>query len=271
MRLEEYTIKGVSLGSARTTIMIKPGDILIDIGFGFNEAIRFPKLYLTHGHVDHIADLIYYVSQRKLMSMEGPQIFCPAELVEPLQQIIAHYEKIERTQYGHQIIALEANKEYNLGKGKFFMPISMNHRIPSLGYCFFQYKRKLKKEYLSLPQERILELKMNNEDIFVQEKSYDLFVTGDTNFQAVKDTPEALQSRILLIETTYVDEKKPPELAAQWGHIHLDDIWQNAALFEKNKYIVLYHFSRRYKREYLDTVINETCPISLQNKIRLFN
>jgi ribonuclease Z len=58
------------------------------------------------------------------------------------------------------------------------------------------------------------------------------------------------------------------ERAAQYRHIHFDDIAAFADRFE-NETIVLTHFSRRYSRSQIHDEIRRRCPAVLRDRVRL--
>jgi ribonuclease Z len=75
--------------------------------------------------------------------------------------------------------------------------------------------------------------------------------------------------KILFIECTYLDDKKNVEKAREWGHIHLDEIIQNADSF-KNEKIVLIHFSKRYSPKTIKELVYSKIPPSLTDRVECF-
>ena len=56
--------------------------------------------------------------------------------------------------------------------------------------------------------------------------------------------------------------------AAQYRHIHIDDLADFAEKFE-NRIIVLTHFSRRYTNDEIVGELRRRCPAVLRDRIRL--
>lgn len=271
LRLDEFTVKGISIGSSRSSLMVKPGNFMIDVGYCFEEGIRYNKLLLTHAHVDHAADLVYYISQRKLMKMDGPTIYLPKETKADMEAILQYWQKIEMVDYNYSLVGVEPGMVYKLDNDYHIKAVAMNHRIPAVGYSFFRSKKKLKPEYLKLSNEQIRSRRESLEhELFYHSTAHELFFSGDTNIQAIAQSPEALNSRILFLECTFVDEKRDAAHASNWGHVHLDDICSQPKLFENNRHLVLYHFSRRYQFGHIQKQIELKCGPSLQKKIKLF-
>ena len=70
-----------------------------------------------------------------------------------------------------------------------------------------------------------------------------------------------------MIECSFIEDGHE-ERAERYRHIHFADIAEFADRFE-NALIVLTHFSRRYSREQIHTMIRRRCPAVLQERIRL--
>ncbi|OEL23011.1 Nuclear ribonuclease Z, partial [Dichanthelium oligosanthes] len=85
--------------------------------------------------------------------------------------------------------------------------------------------------------------------------------TGDTmsDFILDPDNADVLKAKILVAESTFIDDSKTIEDARKKGHTHLSEI---ASLSDKleNKAILLIHFSNRYTAEDIDAAINRLPP-----------
>lgn len=269
--LEGYSFKGRSRGSEKNTLMVKPSNILIDIGVCPDSALRYSKLFITHGHIDHAGEIAYYVSQRKLMRMGKTTIYLPKEILQPINSILSLWEEIEDIQFDYQLIPVDPQKEYKLDAKRTIKGYSVDHRIPALGYAIFEHSTKLKSEYLSLPGREIQQLREDGADIFYYHRSPTLFFSGDATLSSIMEIEAAAKAKILFLECTFVDEVRTIEKTISWGHIHLDQIMDNPQYFSENKYLVLYHFSRRYQKEYIEKKVWEKCPEALKNKLILFH
>src|SRR5439155_12409089 len=94
-----------------------------------------------------------------------------------------------------------------------------------------------------------------------------LFYTGDTDRGLLERNDALYRADVLLIECTYVIDGHQ-ESAAEYRHIHFDDIADFAERFE-NQMIVLTHFSRRYSRSEIHAEVRRRCPAVLRERIRL--
>ncbi|XP_066363802.1 tRNase Z TRZ1-like isoform X1 [Miscanthus floridulus] len=68
-----------------------------------------------------------------------------------------------------------------------------------------------------------------------------------------------LRAKVLVVESTFLDDSFSVEHTRQYGHTHLSEI---ASQSDKlgNKAILLIHFSARYTTEEIDAAINRLPP-----------
>lgn len=68
-------------------------------------------------------------------------------------------------------------------------------------------------------------------------------------------------------QATYADDKKSCADATSRGHIHLQQLIQNAQWFESVRALVLVHFSARYNWHQLNRILDSQLPDSLRDKV----
>jgi ribonuclease Z len=264
-----YNFEGISEGGIRTSIIMPSLSILFDIGNLPVDHAHHENLLLTHGHLDHSAGIPYYISQRSLRKLKPPNIYVPQELYEDLQSILKIYQKIEGFEYLYNLVPVKINEFMQINSNMYFKALKTFHRIVSQGYTIYEKNKKLKEEYKNYSKDQILSLK--NQGIDLQEEKYIPIVSfsGDTKIEYVLENKDVANSKILFIECTYLDDKKNVEKAREWGHIHLDEIVQNADSF-KNEKIVLIHFSKRYSPKTIKELVYSKIPTSLKDRIECF-
>ena len=87
--------------------------------------------------------------------------------------------------------------------------------------------------------------------------------------------PDLLKVKLLIMEATYIDGetdrhgKTSLEKARERGHTHLQELIDNASLFENVENIVLIHFSDKYSTKYIRDTVNKIVPPELRKKIHL--
>lgn len=255
-RHKDIQVDAIGRGGIETCYILPQYQIAFDTGRCPDALVDIPRVFLTHGHLDHAAGLPYYISQRSLRHLPLPEIFCPTEIVQPLSEILHLWQKIEGFQYEIAIRGVDPGDEIPVRKDLYVRGLVSHHRVPCRGYAVMRKTRKLKEEYLNTPGREIKRMKDRGEQIF-EDKDLPVFVfSGDTTIEFLQDNIAAQESTVLFVECTYIDDKRPVARAREWGHIHLDEIIENRKLF-RNEKIVLTHFSKRYNKRYIMQVLNK--------------
>lgn len=255
-RHKDIHVDAIGRGGIETCYMLPQWQIAFDTGRCPDALVDIPRVFLTHGHLDHAAGLPYYISQRSLKRLPMPEICCPTEIVQPLSEILHLWQKIEGFTYEIAIKGMDPGDEVSLRKDLYVRALVSHHRVPCRGYAVMRKTRKLKEEFLSVPGREIKRMKDRGDEIF-EDKDIPVFAfSGDTTIEFLQDNPLAQEAQVLFIECTYIDDKRPESRAREWGHIHLDEIIANRHLF-KNEKIVLTHFSKRYHRRYITQVLGK--------------
>ncbi|RME88044.1 MAG: ribonuclease Z [Candidatus Hydrogenedentota bacterium] len=258
-------VKGVSIGGIESSYILPHFKVAFDFGRCPDDLIDVPTIFLTHGHLDHSAGIAYYFSQRSLKNLPEGKVYVPAAIKKPIRKILKLWHKIEQFEYKIQVEGINHHQKVEIRKNVFIKALPAFHRIPAQGYVLLEKKRKLKKEYIALSGRKIEKLKKQGEDIF-EEREIPLFCySGDTDIRFLENNKEAQQAKVLLLECTYIDDKRPPERAHKWGHIHLYDILDRLDLFQNEK-IVLIHFSKRYKANYINKILSEKLPAKYSSR-----
>jgi ribonuclease Z len=255
-RHKDIAVNAIGRGGIETCYILPAFQLAFDTGRCPDGLIDMPRVFLTHGHLDHSAGLPYYISQRSLRHLPPPEIYCPAEIVAPLSEILHLWQKIEGFEYPVALKGLSPGDEIPVRKDLYVRALASSHRVPCRGYALVRKTRKLKDEFLTVNGREIKRMKDRGEAIF-EDRDIPIFAfSGDTTIEFLQDNQAAREATVLFIECTYIDDKRPVARAREWGHIHLDEIIAHAHLF-KNEKIVLTHFSKRYNRRFILQVLNK--------------
>lgn len=263
IRLVGYSMAGIS-----TSIVFPDADVCFDVGQGLPFQMNIPTICITHGHMDHASGLPYLISQKSMMSQQPPMVYMPEGLVKPMTSIVKLYEQIDNFNYNYTFRTIAPDEEGALKPPYFFKTFKTLHRVDSQGYTVFERKKRLKPEYREIDPQQLGHLRKKGE---VLEEFWDepvLSFTGDTTIEFL-DSPQVRQSRVLVMEVTYWDDKKTVENARLWGHIHLDELIPRLESLKCEK-IVLIHASARYTTKYLKEVMDARIPEHFKHRVELF-
>ena len=94
-----------------------------------------------------------------------------------------------------------------------------------------------------------------------------LSVTGDTLPVALERAPAHVrESKVLIMECTFLDERKPTAAVTAGGHVHLRDLIERAELLRADD-VVLSHFSQIYAAQELPELLG---PLAAKIRGRLW-
>lgn len=251
-----------------TSLVFPDAGVCFDVGQGLPFQNSVPTILLSHGHMDHAAGLPYLIAQKAMTGQPPPEVYMPKALVQPMREIMRIWEKVDGHTYQYQFHEAKPDTEYPLRHPYFFKAFPTFHRIASLGYTVFERKKHLKPEFQNLSPFELGQLRRKGN---VLENFFDepvISFSGDTKIEFL-DQPSVRNSRILIMEVTYWDQKKTVENARTWGHIHLDELLPRLPQLNCEK-IVLIHASARYTSSYLKEVIDARVPEHFKDRISLF-
>lgn len=262
-------LRGLTLSGIRTAISMPELSFTFDVAQGFPYLLNLKQFFLSHGHLDHSAGVPYIISQKAMSRHEAPHFYMPPSLVEPLDEIMKIWQKIEKHVYQYHFHPVHADMEIPV-KGNYFMKAFPTiHRVESFGYTLFQRQKKLAKEYQGLSQDDIVNLRKAGKEVQVVHEIPLVSFTGDTQIEFLDARPWIRRSKILLMEATYLDDKKTIQHARDWGHTHLDEILPRLKDIESER-IVFIHASGRYPTDEALRILRRRIPAEFQNRVELF-
>ncbi|MGM0577334.1 MAG: MBL fold metallo-hydrolase [Myxococcota bacterium] len=220
--------------------------LAIDVGRGHRDALRCDHLALTHTHMDHAAGLPYLLALRQLYRMAPPTVYVPAQMADAVRELIAAWDRIQRFESRYHLVAAEPGARYPLRRGLELVPFRTYHPVPSLGYSVIHTVDKLKAEYHGVPGPEIARLRKSGVEVTAPVERRLLSVTGDTLPEVLERSPHVADAATLLIECTFLDDRKDYDDCRAGGHVHLRDLLERADRLVCD-HLVLSHFSQIYR------------------------
>jgi ribonuclease Z len=265
-----YTIRGISIGGVYTSLQVPELGVVLDAGVPLRSFATTDHLFLSHGHSDHASALGALLGIRGLVGKHSPaQVFLPAEIESAVQEALAALCRLHRSAISVETIPMLPGDTRKVYRDIWVRAFRTHHAGPSLGYQFIRRVTKLKPEYQGLPGEEIGRLRREGAGIFDELDRLELAYATDTLSKVLETAPSILESRVLILECTYLDQSRTVEETQERLHTHLDEIIARADLFQ-NEALVLMHFSQMYGPEQVHELIRQRVPPALRERIRVF-
>jgi ribonuclease Z len=262
-----YTVRGLSVGGIYTCLHVPELRLLLDAGLPPRSFAGPDTLLLSHGHVDHVGALASLLGLRCLSGKSAPlRVIMPAEIEAPLARALAAMTEMQRYELSIEAVPVMPGDVVPLHTDYHVRAFRTKHLVPSLGYQVFRRVKKLRAEFHELPGEEIGRRRLAGDDIFDEIESLELAYVTDTLIDAIDDEPSLYDSRVLILECTFLDDKKSRADSRAGCHVHLDEIVARADRFN-NQHIVLMHFSQLYRPDEVVELLAARCPPSLHERI----
>ena len=263
------TIEGYSRAAVQTYWRIPELKIGFDLGAQPWDFMGTPTWLVTHTHLDHVAALPVYVARRRMMRMEPPTLYLPAEAIEDVRRLLLVMQRLDRGRMICTLNGMRPGEEIELSREIVITAFSTTHTIPSLGYLVWDRRNKLKEEYLGLPGEKIRDLRLSGVAVTREVRTPLVAYTGDTNPAGLDNYPPVYEAKVLITELSFIRPNHRREKIHKFGHMHLDDFVERADRF-KNELIICSHFSTRYHATEVRRLVETKLPASLREKIKLW-
>jgi ribonuclease Z len=264
LQTPHFTLEGRSRAGHETVFRIRELNLVLDIGRCPDFVVSVPNVFITHAHLDHGVGVPFYAGQRKLQRLDGGSIHVPHEAAAAFREILAIYERTSSTPFRIEIIGVAPGDVIPLGRAHQVIVHEATHRVAANAYEIVEIRHRLKSEFESLSHD---EIQRRRAEVIEEVRLPILFYTGDTDRGLLERNDALYRADVLLIECTFLIDGHQGA-AAEYRHIHFDDIAEFADRFE-NQMIVLTHFSRRYSRSEIHETVRRRCPAVLRERIRL--
>lgn len=265
LKIDDFTLAGYSVAGEESVIIAPELDCVFDIGKCPREALAVNHVLMTHGHMDHIAGLPYYFAQRDFQGIADGMALVPADLVGPLEDLMAAWGRVEGHVPPHRFQGISPGEDFEVRRGLIVRAFPTRHLANSLGFSIIDVRQKLKSEYLELTGPQIVELKKKGVQI-TDRVEYPLAVyLGDTAKADYASLPYVADAKALLIECTFFD---PDHLSrARAGkHLHVIDL-PEVLEGMRCEHIIIVHVTRRTNMAMARKALRKALPPSILDRV----
>ncbi len=260
-------LRGFSRALFSTWLYHRRFNVLFDAGEGIstsllNRVFGIRKVFLSHGHADHIAGLINLVNIRNLGAGDQTtelEIWHPQG--NPLIEIVKGYLAQTQSELSFplrwrslepgQTVALEDRR------GKTHLRAfrtQHSQKQLSLGFNILEGRSRLRPEFAGRPQHEINQAIWSQGKDHVVERFEQIIFTYGGDSRPIN--PEAVADSLFLChECTYLQREDDERNFHQ--HSILDEVLETAAA-ARVKTLLLFHLSLRYSQEEVRSVLNQT-------------
>lgn len=259
IKAAQLSLEGFSISGLATWLVASELNTCFDMGECPLSAVPMDHVFLTHAHGDHSRCLMRHHALRKMLGIEREATYyMPEQLLRPAEDWIRASAVFEGARGHIRLPRLEPLRHTPASaeptplayrKNMSVRAFHADHGVPSLGYTLYDSRMKLKREYMGLAGAELARLKREGVQIEAPLHLPLLTFIGDCTAQTLRREEELWESRVLVIEATFIDEGEE-QFARSRGHTHISEIGD--ILRERRgavgcEAIILKHFSMKVK------------------------
>jgi ribonuclease Z len=237
-------------------VYYSPDRIAFDAGEGIstilgNKVFALEKIFLSHGHADHITGLVGLINIRNtgMGDTEKPLTVYYPEGNWRVGELINYIKKTNRRlQYALDWVPISADARVKIFSGqcdRYIQSFTTQHTEGevSLGYTVIEERKRLQEAYRDLSQEKIVELvRAGKRDEITEIYAKKLFAYGGDSTPL--DPDDVREVDILCHDTTFlIDEERE-----DFKHATLSEALEVALRAQVQEALFAFHISSRYKQ-----------------------
>jgi ribonuclease Z len=267
MKVEGIEIRGRSVSGYATAIALPEMGICFDMGMAHHDAVQAQHVMITHGHLDHMGDIARHAYIRGMTGMSPSTFYVPEHLVDSVRGLFAFWANVQEARKAPLTVhsVKSGNKPLQIeGTNKSVVSWETSHRIKSQGYTVYENRKRLLPEHLGKEGRELGALRKSGVQIEEEVAIPMVSFTGDTRIAVLDRNTPALQSKVLIMECTFLSDVEEEE-ANRKGHTHIDQLAKRVDRLDQVGSLVLCHFSKRYTNQDVEREIAKL-PDGLRQK-----
>lgn len=269
LQFGDLTIEGYSRAAVQSYWRIPELKLGFDLGGSPWDFIGTSTIFITHAHLDHMAALPVYVARRRMMKMEPPTIYVPAENLENVDRMLKIWQRLDRGRMVCNLIGVNPGDEFELSREHVVTAFRTTHTVPSVGYLVWWRRRKLRPEFQGLTGDEIRDIRLSGTEVTAELRTPIVCYTGDTSPAGLDGYPPVYEAKLLITELTFFRPEHRKEKIHKFGHTHLDDLIDRKDRFQ-NELIIAMHFSTRYPTHLIEKAVKKRLPPELRERMQLW-
>src|SRR5947207_5910511 len=107
---QQFSLIGYSVAGEETVVQVPELNVCFDIGRAPYFALTSDFICISHSHMDHLAGLGYYLSQRSFQGMKPGTVLVPRELERPVDALLRCWRDVERQGTPYKLVPLMAGQ-----------------------------------------------------------------------------------------------------------------------------------------------------------------
>jgi ribonuclease Z len=243
LRFGATHVIGYSVAGEETVVQIPELNVCFDIGRAPYFSLTSDIVCISHSHMDHLAGLGYYLSQRAFQGMKPGTVLVPREIERPIDQLLRCWRDVERQGTPFELIPMSPGQMYEVRRDFGIRAFATHHGGTSLGYALISVREKLKPEYADKTGPELVQMKRSGVEIQYRVEVPLVAYLGDTTIGPVFDQPDVQNAQILITEVTFFDPTHRTKAKAG-KHMHIEHFVEVLPKL-KNEHIVIGHVTRR--------------------------
>ncbi len=260
----------MSVGGVETCLEVPAWKLAFDMGSCSRSAVNLSTVLFTHAHIDHMGALATHAATRELWGLSPARYVLPPSVLPGVQQLLEAWRTLDGAKFDPELVPLAPGDTLDLGKGRRVTALRTVHRVVSQAYVVSERRKRLRPELVGLPGAEIAAKRGAGEEIDEVWYTDELAFSGDTRIEGLTEHERIMACRRLILEVTFLDDRVTVEMARKMGHIHLDELVRDAALF-RNEALLLTHRSARFREAEAQQLLADRLPPELAGRVQSFD